>query len=84
MLEKNTRSDGRVGEHITDTSSRDAKKCRAAKTGGETEDQKGRCVANTKSIGYKSRGKGSPAGLPMSGAKATGKLKTKNSANDMR
>lgn len=35
---KYTRSDHRVGEHIADTPTRNAKKSRAAKPGNKTED----------------------------------------------
>jgi hypothetical protein len=44
---KNTRSDGRVGEHIANASPRDAKKCRTAKPSGETEYQKRPCERQT-------------------------------------
>jgi hypothetical protein len=61
MLEKYTRSDHRVGEHIADASPRNAEKSRAAKPGNKTEDQEDHCEGKMSgSIKLYGRGKRSP------------------------
>jgi len=83
---KYTRSDHRVGEHIADASPRNAEKSRAETPGNKTEYKEDRCEGRMRSqLSVYNRGKRNPASfVPKLLTKATGMLKAKNSANDMR